>query len=385
MKKIANFVLLIILSVALIACESNGEEPTPSGVPNGLEPILPIAGCDEPTLEGGWVCIWADEFDGPEIDETKWTFEIDGRGGGNNELQYYRRENAFIEDGKLIIEARREDYMNKLYTSARLNSKYKGDFQYVRVVVSAQMAGGRGTWPAIWMLPTMNAYGIWPNSGEIDIMEYVGYDPDRVHATIHTRRFNHNLGTQLGRARDLDNAETEHHTYELIWGPGDMRFLVNGNQYFQAGYNAALNTDVPYHHAFPFDQLFHLVLNVAVGGNWGGAQGVDPNIFPTSMSIDYVRVYQLDYATLDIESPSEPLFIQPAQLANTIWWRASTDDIGVEKYAIYIDGELYDHASLNQYTFSRLTKGQTYEIQVQAVDFVGRTSPKSETALFTYE
>ena len=382
MKKIANLVLLIAFSIALFACQTNGSNDE---LPNGLQPILPISDCNEPTLDGGWVCIWADEFDGDEIDETKWTFEIDGRGGGNNELQYYRRENAFIEDGKLIIEARQESFMNKLYTSARLNTKYKGDFQYGRFVISARMAGGRGTWPAIWMLPTMNAYGIWPNSGEIDIMEYVGYDPNRVHATIHTRRFNHNIGTQLGASRLIENAETEHHLYEIIWSPGNLKAFVNGHKYFEVGYNAGLNTDVPYHHAFPFDQLFHIILNVAVGGNWGGVQGVDPNAFPTSMSVDFVRVYQLDYATLDKEAPTEPLFIQPAQLLNTIWWRASTDDIGVEKYAIYLDGELYDHANLNQYTFQRLVKGQTYQVQVQAVDFVGRTSPMSETALFTFE
>jgi beta-glucanase (GH16 family) len=246
------------------------------------------------------------------------------------------------------------------------------------------MAGGRGTWPAIWMLPTMNAYGTWPNSGEIDIMEYVGYDPNRVHATIHTRKFNHNLGTQLGGSRTIQNAETEFHDYEIIWTPGNIQAFVDGDKYAEFGYNAGLNSDVPYHHAFPFDQLFFLILNVAVGGNWGGAEGVDAEAFPTSMEVDYVRVYQQDYATLDKESPSMPTFIQPSQLANTFHWRASTDDVGVEKYAIYVDGEFRRYVNLNQATLTGLTRGQTYQIQVQAVDFVGRTSELSDVYLFTY-
>jgi beta-glucanase (GH16 family) len=383
MKKIITMSIIGLLLVVLSACQIVPTDEVDS-LPNGLAPLFPTSDCHVPTLDDGWVCVWADEFESDEIDETKWTFEIDGRGGGNNELQYYRRENAFIRDGNLIIEARQESFMNRLYTSARLNSKYKGDFLYGRIVVSAKMPAGRGTWPAIWMLPTMNAYGGWPNSGELDIMEFVGYDPTRVHSTIHTRKFNHNLGTQLGSPRIVPNLTTEFHTFETIWSPGNIQSFVNGSKYFEVGYNAQLNQDVPYHHAFPFDQLFHLILNVAVGGNWGGVQGVDPDAFPTAMEIEYVRVYQKDYATLDKEPPSTPTNVQLAQLANTIWWRASSDDVGVAKYAVYVDGSFNRYANLNQVTLTGLTRGQSYQIQVQAVDFVGRVSELSEIFLLTY-
>jgi beta-glucanase (GH16 family) len=375
MKKIFNLFIIFTLVLILVSCETNNND---NSVPNGMLPLVPINDCLMPRLDSNWVCIWADEFNGNQVDEEKWTFVIDGQGGGNNELQYYRRENAEVKDGKLIITARNESFMGRTYTSARIHSKYKGDFQYVRVVVSAKMPSGRGTWPAIWMMPTMNAYGGWPFSGEIDIMEYVGYDVNRVHSTIHTRSFNHNIGTQVGNAITVPNVETEFKEYEMIWGPGSIVTYVDGLKIAEFGYAPHFNRNIPYHHAFPFDQLFHLILNLAVGGNWGGVQGVDETAFPTTMEIDYVRVYQLDYATIDKTPPTIPTLITLAELRNTIYWRASTDDAGVEKYAIYLNGELRDHARLNQYTFTGLQAGQTYQIEIEAIDFVGRRSGKSE-------
>jgi len=382
MKKIFNLLIVIALIFILVSCET---EKSTDSVPNGMVPLVPINDCEVPRLDSNWVCIWADEFNGNQVDEQKWSFVIDGQGGGNNELQYYRRENAEVKDGKLIITARNESFMGRTYTSARLHTKYKGDFQYVRVVVSAKMPSGRGTWPAIWMMPTLNAYGGWPFSGEVDIMEYVGYDVNRVHSTIHTRSYNHNLGTQIGNAITVPNVETEFKEYEMIWGPGSIVTYVDGRKIAEFGYAPHFNRSIPYHHAFPFDQLFHLILNLAVGGNWGGVQGVDQNAFPTSMEVDYVRVYQLDYATIDKTPPSIPTLITLAELKNTIYWRASTDDAGVEKYAIYVNGELRDYARLNQYIFTGLQVGQTYQIEIEAIDFVGRTSGKSEifSLLFT--
>lgn len=379
MKKIFNIVTLFALIFLLASCD-----PKESSVPNGLQPLTPVNDCEIGRLDSDWVCIWADEFNGTEVDEEKWTFVIDGQGGGNNELQYYRRENAEVKDGKLIITAKNESFMGRTYTSARLNSKYKGDFQYVRVVARAKMAPGVGTWAAIWMMPTMNAYGGWPNSGEIDIMEYVGYDVNRVHSTIHTRSFNHNLGTQIGSAVTVPNVETEFKEYEMIWRPGNIITYVDGLKIAEFGYAPQFNRLIPYHYAFPFDQLFHLIINLAIGGNWGGVEGVDANAFPTQMEVDYVRVYQLDYATIDKESPSIPSNITLAQLNNTIYWRASTDDAGVEKYAIYVNGELKDYARLNQYTFTGLLANQTYQIEIEAIDFVGRTSGKSEIFSLLY-
>ncbi len=383
MKKSLSLFLGILFIVVLMGCERSLIDET--DIPNGLEPIAPYRDCDVPILDDVWVCIWADEFDGTEVDETKWTFVIDGQGGGNNELQYYRKENASVENGILTITAKAESFMGRAYTSARLHSQYKGDFQYVRVLVRAKMPSGRGTWPAIWMMPTLSVYGRWPFSGEIDIMEYVGYDKDRVHSTIHTRAFNHSLGTQLGNSLFVPNMETEFKVYEMIWRPGNIQTFVDGLKIAEFGYAPQFNRAIPYHHAFPFDQLFHMILNLAVGGNWGGVMGVDVNAFPTSMAIDYVRVYQIDYATYDKEPPSIPTQISLAEMPNTLYWRASTDDYGVEKYAIYIDGAFSRYATLNQITLTDLVKGQTYQIQIEAIDFVGRTSGLSDSFSLTIQ
>jgi len=378
MKRI-YIIIIFALLITLVACTERGEK----GVPNGMLPLEAVTDCNVPTLDDGrFVCIWADEFEGDEIDRTKWNFETGGGGWGNNELQFYRSENASIVDGKLVITAKNESFSGRQYTSARLTTKYRGDFRYARIVVSAKMPSGVGTWPAIWMMPTMNAYGTWPNSGEIDIMEYVGYDPNVVHTTIHTAKFNHNINTQLGYSKRIENAETEFHEYEIIWSPGSIESFVNGERYGQFAYSAAFNQDVDYHRAFPFDQLFYIILNVAVGGNWGGQQGVNAEAFPTAMEVDYVRVYQLDYARLDKEPPSTPQNLRIAQhLANSVFWAPSSDDTGVEKYAVYIDGEFREYTNLNQIRLTNLERGRTYQFQVRAVDFVGRKSSLSDTLL----
>lgn len=376
MKKILIIALLMFI---LVGCEKNTGE-----VPNGLLPLTAADDCDEKTLDGGWTCIWADEFNGTAVDETKWNFEVNGGGGGNNELQYYTRENTQIVDGKLVITAKKESYLGMDYTSSRLTTKYKGTFEYVRIVVRAKLPTGRGTWPAIWMMPLMNAYGGWPDSGEIDIMEYVGYDPNRIHSTIHTEKFNHNLNTQIGFSRLIENAETEFHDYELIWSPGYLKTLVDGDTIGEFNYVPALTSDTPYSEAFPFDQEFFLILNLAIGGNWGGAQGVDVNIFPTTLQIEYVRVYKQDYATIDKTKPLEPENISLAQLKNTIYWQKATDDFGVAEYAIYLDGQFHKYVNLNQVTLTGLNIGQSYLVQIQAVDFVGRTSGLSESFSLTY-
>jgi beta-glucanase (GH16 family) len=382
MKKL-NLMILFILLITLMACSKKDEE----GVPNGMLPLEAITGCNEPTLDDGqWVCIWADEFEGDEIDLTKWSFQTGGDGWGNNEVQYYREENASIVDGKLVITAKNESFGGRQYTSARLTTRYRGDFRYARVIVRAKMPSGVGTWPAIWMMPTMNAYGTWPNSGEIDIMEHVGYQPNVIHTTIHTAKFNHNDNTQLGYSKTIQNAETEFHDYEIIWSPGSIESFVNGERYGQFAYSAAFNQEIDYHRAFPFDQLFYIILNVAVGGNWGGREGVDPEAFPTSMEVDYVRVYQLDYATLDKDVPTTPENLRIAQnLANSIFWAPSSDDTGVEKYAVYINGELIEYTNLNQYRLRNLERGQSYQVQIQAIDFVGRKSTLSDTLLVNFQ
>ena len=381
MKKL---LLLFLTLFILIGCEAKPSEPTEPSVPNGLIPLIPTSDCAVPTLEDGWVCIWADEFQGDELDMTKWNYEDGGYGGGNQEIQYYTRNNTTFEDGKLVITAKNEYMMGKNYTSSRINTRFKWSDRYVRIQVSAKMPSGRGTWPAIWMLPLMNTYGNWPNSGEIDIMEYAGYDLNRIHSTIHTRKFNHNLGTQISYTRVYPNVETEFKVYEMIWAPGHIITYVDGDKLGEFLYVPGLNREVPYHHAHPFDQEFYLLINLAIGGTFGGVQGVDASAFPTRMEVDYVRVYRQDYALTDLTSPTTPSNIQLAQIANTIFWNRSTDDRGVEKYAIYLDGVFHRYANLNQVTFTGLVSNQSYQVEIQAIDFVGRVSSKSQAFTFNF-
>lgn len=233
--------------------------------------------------------VWQDEFDYTgKPDPDKWGYDIGGHGWGNNELQYYTDDakNAYVEDGVLEIKAIKEPTNGSNYSSARLVTKNKGDWLYGKIVVKAQLPTGRGTWPAIWMLPTDWEYGGWPASGEIDIMEHVGYDQNKVHGTVHTDAFNHLKGTQKGGHQMVNTASEDFHEYSVEWDADKIDFFIDGNWYFSFA-----NTDVDFRE-WPFDKRFHLILNIAIGGSWGGVQGVDDAIFPQSMKVDYVRVYQ---------------------------------------------------------------------------------------------
>lgn len=251
-----------------------------------------------------WKQVWSDEFDYTGLpDDTKWGYDVGGDGFGNEELQYYtesRDENAYVENGVLSIKAIKESYEGNEYTSARLVSLGQGDWLYGKVEIKAKLPTGRGIWPAIWMLPTQNTYGGWPNSGEIDIMEYVGYQPERLHFTIHTEAYNHKINTQIGtHTDDIPNAYDDFHVYSMEWYPDSLLIKTDGVTYFKH-VRPSSSTSAEW----PFDQKFHLLLNVAVGGTWGGAQGVDDDIFPQTMEVDYVRVFQEygDEYTLDLES-----------------------------------------------------------------------------------
>ena len=242
-----------------------------------------------------WRLVWADEFDYKGLpDPERWGYDVGGHGWGNKELQYYthaRKENARVENGHLIIEARRDRWNGHEYTSARLVSKGKGDWTYGRFEVRAKLPSGRGTWPAIWMLPSGKTYGGWPNGGEIDIMEHVGFDPDVVHASVHTKSYHHSIKTQKTAKINVPTARTEFNTYAVEWTPEEIRAFVN-DQHFFTFKNERLTNSTADYKQWPFDQAFHLLLNVAVGGTWGGAEGVDQTIWPQRMEIDYIRVYQ---------------------------------------------------------------------------------------------
>ena len=232
---------------------------------------------------------WEDNFDIEGAPDTsKWTFETGGSGWGNNELQYYTNgSNANVAGGNLIITARRESYSGMDYTSSRMITKDKGDFLYGRIEVRAKLPKGRGTWPAIWMLYSKNNYGGWPASGEIDIMEHVGFDEDNIHFSVHTAEFNHVKGTQKSTAKIVPGATENFHLYRLDWTPTAIRGFIDDVPYFEF-----LNNNTGFK-TWPFDKKFFLILNIAVGGNWGGAQGVDTTVFPASMTVDYVRAFKL--------------------------------------------------------------------------------------------
>ncbi len=219
----------------------------------------------------------------------KWGYAVGGHGWGNNELQFYTNadtSNAKVKDGKLIITARKEQKENRKYTSARLITKDKAEFKYGRIEIRAKLPSGRGTWPAIWMLGKNRVEAGWPLCGEIDIMEHVGYDKDSIHGTIHTLAYNHMKGTQKGKAIFIENPYNAFHIYTIEWTAEKIDFLVDG-----VIYNHIANEHLS-EKEWPFDQPFYLILNLAVGGNWGGKKGIDETVFPASMEIDYVRVYQ---------------------------------------------------------------------------------------------
>jgi beta-glucanase (GH16 family) len=236
--------------------------------------------------------IWSDEFNGTGLpDASKWSYDTIGNptGWGNNEWQNYtagRMENAFMQKGKLHIKAIRELSGNRSYSSARLVTKGKADWLFGRIEVRAKLPGARGIWPAIWLLPTDWAYGGWPKSGEVDIMEHVGFMPDSVFASVHTESYNHVIHTQRTKGFYLPNLHKRFHVYAVEWDSTEIKAFVDNKMYFS--FKKESNDPK----VWPFDKKFHLLLNVAVGGNWGAVKGVDETAFPQEMIIDYVRVYQ---------------------------------------------------------------------------------------------
>ena len=245
-----------------------------------------------PMDKGGWKLIWSEEFDYTGFpDSTKWSYDTEGNvyQWGNNEAQYYtsgRKENAWVSDGVLRITALKEPMEGRSYTSARLITKGKGDWLYGRFEIRAKLPTGRGTWPAIWMLPTDWEYGDWPKSGEIDIMENVGYDPDMIVGSSHTEKYNHAIGTQKNAKIACPDCYKAFHVYALEWEEDEYRLYVDDQLYF------TFKNEGTGYEVWPYDKRFHILLNLAIGGNWGGQKGIDDSLFPHVFEIDYVRVYK---------------------------------------------------------------------------------------------
>lgn len=236
--------------------------------------------------------VWQDEFDYSGLpDLTKWDYDTEGNeaGWGNNEAQYYtvaNEKNAYVERGVLNITAHKENFKGKEYTSARLVSK--ADWKYGKIEVNAKLPSGRGTWSAIWMMPGDWSFndGNWPDIGEIDIMEHVGHNIGVVHFSAHSKDYQWQKGTQKTDTIKIPDVDKEFHSYILEWTPELLKGFVDDSLYFTYK-NEGLGES-----KWPYDKPYYLILNIAVGGAWGGEQGIDNNAFPQTMEVDYVRAYQ---------------------------------------------------------------------------------------------
>jgi len=239
----------------------------------------------------GWHLVWSDEFNQPNgsaPDATKWGYDLGGGGWGNNELQYYtdRTNNARIEDGKLVIEAVKENFSGKNYTSARLLTKGKHAFTYGRMEARIQIPRGQGIWPAFWMLGTNIASVNWPACGEIDIMENIGKEPGTVHGTVHGPGYSGGAG--IGGPCVLPNGAAladEFHVFAIEWETNQIRWFLDGQPYF-----AITPSKLPAGKQWVYTQPQFLLLNLAVGGAWPGNPDAKTT-FPQRMVVDYVRVY----------------------------------------------------------------------------------------------
>lgn len=280
MRKVHTAFACMAIVFGLWAC--SGSKNTP--VPTPPATTTPIA-------DKNWSfetsAYFADEFDNAgKPDAAKWGYDIGAGGWGNNELEYYTDGgNAAVANGKLTITAKKENVGGAGYTSARMVSKGVGSMLYGRVEVRAKLPSGVGTWPAIWMLPDDYAYGPWPKSGEIDLMEMVGFDPNMVHFTVHNQTYNGANGKGAGKT--IATASTDYHVYRIDWTPYAIKSYFDGELIY------TYVNDSNGFATWPYDKKFHLLLNIAVGGSWGGQKGVDDTAFPTSMDIDYVRFYKM--------------------------------------------------------------------------------------------
>lgn len=285
-----RFYLYTLLLFCIVFCGvSCGSEDDP--VPDGnttQEPDVP----EEPETPKEYQLVWEDEFEGSELDLTKWNYELGGRGWGNQEKQYYtdRPENLRVENGNLVIQALKENYQDHAYTSARITTKGKVAVKYGKIEARICIPPGRGTWSAFWMMPQNSEYGGWPRSGELDIMEHVGSDPRMISHAVHTQ--NRSGGNSWSFRKYLDNVESNYHVYSIEWlenaddGDDCITFYIDGEK------STTKWQAFDDYKDWPFDKEFYVILNLALGGTWGGT--IDDSIFdsPVEMMVDYVRIYQ---------------------------------------------------------------------------------------------
>lgn len=264
--------------------QAEGRRTTPAGTHCDR---VPVSRQSQGWHRAGWRLVWQDEFDGPGIDDTQWSHQVGDHGWGNRELQRYtdRPENAYIQDGHLVIEARREAHRARRFTSARLTTRNSFAFRYGRIEARIRVPKGRGLWSAFWLLGADYPEVGWPQSGEIDVMETIGSQPRRVHGTVHGPGYSGADG--IGSARELTGYRTyaeDFYRYSIEWDPDAIRWYVDDKRFF-----AVTPADLP--GDWVFDHPFYLIVNLAVGGTWPGNPGRQTR-FPQKMWIDYVRIYQ---------------------------------------------------------------------------------------------
>ena len=278
-----------LFALLLIGCASASATPE---VPATLTPT--VAPTLTPTPDSdSWILVWSDEFEGANgsaPDPAKWNQQEGGAGWGNGELQYYTKgtNNSFLQDGMLVIQVKEEYMLGRDYTSARLTTQFKGDWTFGRFEIRAKLPNTQGIWPAFWMLPSRGRYGSGPAGGEIDIMEMIGSEPFRSYGTLHFG----NPAERSSGSYDLPNGATyadDFHLFAVEWEPDEIRWYVDDVLFHSETewFTSSLNAPYP----APFDQNFHLLVNVAVGGVWPGSPD-ETSVFPQMLYVDYVRVYQ---------------------------------------------------------------------------------------------
>ncbi|MBU1097597.1 MAG: hypothetical protein CVV23_11590 [Ignavibacteriae bacterium HGW-Ignavibacteriae-2] len=252
--------------------------------------------------------VWFENFSGSQLDLSSWTYEVNGNGGGNNELQYYtdRSDNVFLEDGKLIIQAKKENYLNKQYTSARIITQNKKFYKYGRIEARIKLPFGKGMWPAFWMLGGNIDNVGWPKCGEIDIMEMIGGtgNDNRIYGTAHWD--NNGSHASYGGSKSLSSGKfaDDFHLFAIEWTKNSIRWYLDGNQYHVIDITPAELQE--------FHQNYFIILNLAVGGNWPGSPDATTS-FPQRMEVDYVSVYQdrSEFPNVTLTNPAAGNIIEP--------------------------------------------------------------------------
>lgn len=316
----------------------------------------------------GWNLAWSDEFNGTSINTSNWKYETGGDGWGNNELEYYtnRSENARIENGNLVVEARKENYNGMNYTSARLKSQGLKNWTYGKVEARMKLPSGQGVWPAFWMLGENISQVSWPKCGEIDIMEHINNE-SAIHGTIHWDSTGNNTHAQYGAASPNIDV-TQYHVYSIEWDASSIKWFVDGTQYLEANIANNINGTDEFH------KPFFILFNLAVGGNWpGNPDGSTP--FPAKMYVDYVRVYQHgdNNPTPAPTAPAVPSGLSAAasnQSSINVSWNASS---GATGYDLKVDNNIISNVT-SPYVNSGLTENSTHTYAVRANNANGTSS-----------